>query len=114
MLVDVEGFDEKGISICPNGSMGETVELGGIVVVLPKAPKVKDILFHDLAVEDQYWRKTDLPQELSRIRSMDEWAEMPKEFRDRFRPYIEEEFRRRRDGVWFYNRGDATYITGRH
>jgi hypothetical protein len=45
---------------------------------------------------------------------MDEWAEMPREFREKFRPYIEEEFRRRREGVWFYNRGDATYITGRH
>ena len=45
---------------------------------------------------------------------MDEWAEMPREFREKFRPYIEEEFRRRREGVWFYNRGNATYITGRH
>ena len=55
-----------------------------------------------------------MPKELSRIRSMDEWAEMPREFRARFRPYVEEEFRRRREGFWFYNNGTATYITGRH
>tara|TARA_R100000008_G_scaffold29628_1_gene16356 strand:- start:2913 stop:4814 length:1902 start_codon:yes stop_codon:yes gene_type:complete len=45
---------------------------------------------------------------------MDEWGEMPREFRAKFRPYIEEEFRRRREGFWFYNNGTATYITGRH
>jgi hypothetical protein len=45
---------------------------------------------------------------------MDEWAEMPREFRERFRPYVEEEFRRRREGFWFYNNGEPIYITGRH
>ena len=55
-----------------------------------------------------------MPKELSRIKSMDEWAEMPREFRQKFSPYIEEEFRRRREGFWFYNGGVPTYITGRH
>jgi len=45
---------------------------------------------------------------------MDEWYEMPKEFRQRFSPFIEEEFRRRREGYWFYNNGEPTYVTGRH
>jgi hypothetical protein len=55
-----------------------------------------------------------MPKELSRIKSMDEWLEMPREFRQKFSPYIEEEFRRRREGFWFYNNGEPTYITGRH
>ena len=55
-----------------------------------------------------------MPEELSRIKSMDEWAEMPREFRQKFSPYIEEEFRRRREGFWVYNNGVPTYITGRH
>jgi len=55
-----------------------------------------------------------MPKELSRIKSMDEWGEMPREFRQKFSSYIEEEFRRRRDGFWFYNAGVPTYITGRH
>lgn len=114
MLVDVKGYEGKGISICPNGTLGDHIEIGGLLIVLPKAPKVKDILYYSLPIADQRWRRSDLPKELSRIRSMDEWAEMPREFREKFRPYIEEEFRRRREGVWFYNRGDATYITGRH
>ncbi len=62
----------------------------------------------------QVWRRVPLQKELSRIHSMDEWEEMPREFRAKFRPYIEEEFRRRREGFWFYNNGTATYITGRH
>ena len=60
------------------------------------------------------WERAPMPKELSRIRSMDEWSETPREFRERFRPYIEEEFRRRREGFWFYNNGTPTYITGRH
>ena len=60
------------------------------------------------------WERIPLPAELSRIKSMDEWGEMPREFREKFRPYIEEEFRRRRDGFWFFNKGIPTYITGRH
>ena len=55
-----------------------------------------------------------MPKELSRIKSMDEWAETPREFRQKFSPYIEEEFRRRREGFWFFNGGFPTYITGRH
>ena len=113
-LVDLEEYEDKAVSICPNGTHGDHLEIGGIVIVLPKTPKVKEILYYDLPPKDQYWRRANLPPEISRIRSMDEWAEMPREFREKFRPYIEEEFRRRREGVWFYNRGDATYITGRH
>jgi len=113
-LIKLKDYEDPAISICPNGTMGDHVEVGGIVIVLPKTPKIRSILFHNLPVLDQFWRRSDIPKELSRIRSMDEWAEMPREFREKFRPYIEEEFRRRREGVWFYNRGDATYITGRH
>ena len=44
---------------------------------------------------------------------MDEWAEKPKEFRQKHSKYIEIEFQRRRNGVWFMNNGIPTYITGR-
>jgi hypothetical protein len=45
---------------------------------------------------------------------MDDWMDKPKEFREAFSPYIEQEFKRRREGLWFFNNGEATYITGRH
>ena len=113
VLIDIEGYETKGIKIDPNGTEGEHVELHGIFVVLPKKPKRSEILFHDKPKELQMWQRIPLPEELQRVRSMDEWFEKPAEFRNKFRSYVEKEFQRRRDGVWFYNNGVPTYITGR-
>ena len=113
-LLDIENYEEPAIKICPNGTEGEIIELGGILICLPKRPPKKNIIGYKKSDDLQVWERTPMPQELSRIRSMDEWAEMPRQFREKFRPYIEEEFRRRREGFWFYNNGTATYITGRH
>ena len=112
-LAIVDGYDEEVVKVCPNGTLGDVIELGGLLIGLPEKPK-EGIQGEGLASDLQVWSRVPLPQELSRIRSMDEWAESPKEFRERFRPYIEEEFRRRRDGHWFYNAGKPTYVTGRH
>ena len=114
MLVDVEGYDQQGIVICPNGTQGEVVEIGDLLIVLPSTPEPDQIANHGLPQEDQYWKRQELPEELLRVRSMDEWLESPKEFRQKFRPYVEREFTRRRDGFWFYNDGVPTYISGRH
>jgi hypothetical protein len=113
-LIDIKGHENKGIKIDPNGTEGDIIELHGLLVVLPKKPKKSEILFHDKPKSMQLWERTPMPEELRRIGSMDEWYEKPKEFRDRFSPYIEQEFNRRRKGVWFYNNGVPTYITGRH
>ena len=114
VLIDIDGYEAKGIKIDPNGTEGEIMELHGLLVVLPKKPKRSEILFHEKPKAMQVWQRIAMPEELQRIRSMDEWLEKPSEFRKKFRAYIEQEFQRRRDGVWFYNNGVATYITGRH
>jgi hypothetical protein len=114
VLVDIDGYETKGIKIDPNGTEGEIMELHGLLVVLPKKPKRSEILFHEKPKAMQMWERIAMPEELQRIRSMDEWLEKPAEFRKKFRSYIEQEFQRRRDGVWFYNNGVPTYITGRH
>jgi len=114
ILLNIKDYEEPAVKICPNGTEGEIIELGGILICLPERPKKKDIFGHKEPNSMQMWRRIPMPKELSRVRSMDEWAEMPREFREKFRPYIEEEFRRRREGFWFYNNGTATYITGRH
>ena len=114
VLVDIKGYEYKGIKIDPNGTEGEHVELHGLLVVLPKKPSRSEILFHDQPKKLQLWKRTPMPEEMRRIRSMDEWFEKPAEFRNKFRSYVEQEFQRRRDGVWFYNNGEPTYITGRH
>lgn len=114
VLIDIKGYETKGIKIDPNDTEGEVIELHGLLVVLPKKPPRSEILFHDLPEAMQLWQRIPMPEELQRIRSMDEWLEKPAEFRKKFHSYIEQEFQRRRDGVWFYNNGVATYITGRH
>ena len=113
-LNKAKGYDNYVVNICPNGTEGEVIEIGGIDIQLPKAPKDKDILNYGRDVHLQMWRRLPVPEELQRIRSMDEWYEMPTEFKKRFSPYIEQEFKRRREGVWFWNNGERVYITGRH
>jgi len=113
-LVEIEEYVHPAISICPNGTKGEVIEIGGLVIILPTQPPKKQISGYNKPKHMQMWTRFDMPEELSRIKSMDEWSEMPREFRQKFSAYIEEEFRRRREGFWFYNNGVATYITGRH
>lgn len=113
-LKKVEGYDEYVINICPNDTEGEVVTIGGVDIQLPKTPTKKEILFNERERNMQMWERLPVPIELQRIRSMDEWYEMPSDFKKRFSPYIEKEFDRRRNGVWFYNNGEPVYITGRH
>ncbi len=114
MLIEVEGYEDKAVVVDPRGTHGEVLDIDGLLVALPKKPPKKEILFSEEPRKMQMWRRLDVPQELSSIRSMDEWYEKPAEFRKKFLPYIEREFDRRRNGVWFYNNGEPTYITGRH
>jgi len=114
MLVKVDNYDEQAISICPQGTQGKSIEIGGLLIVLPTQPPEKEIAGYGKPNSMQLWERVSMPQELSRIKSMDEWGEMPREFREKFSAYIEEEFRRRRNGFWFFNNGEPTYITGRH
>jgi len=114
VLIDIEGYDIPAISICPKGTQGEVIERGSLLIMLPVQPPAKEIQGHGDPDHMQVWKRVSMPEELSRIKSMDEWGEMPREFRQKFSPYIEEEFRRRREGFWFYNAGRPTYITGRH
>lgn len=113
-LVTLEGYEEQVVNICPHDTKGEVIEISGLEIQLPALPSDDEILFAGLPKDQQYWRRTEMPKELSSIRSMDEWAESPREFRQKHTPFIQREFKRRREGVWFYNQGVPTYITGRH
>ena len=114
MLKDIEGHDEKIVCIDPNGTVGKIIDLDGLYIALPKKPKKQDILFHDQPKSEQYWRRHAPPKELMDIKGMDEWYDKPPEFRRKYEPYIDQEFKRRREGVWFYNNGTPTYLTGSH
>jgi len=111
-LVEIE--DEVIVNICSQGTAGDIIVYGDLAIQLPKKPKKQDILFHDLPKEQQMWERTELPEELRKVNSMEEWMTMPETFRKKYTPYIAQEYERRRSGVWFFNNGVPTYITGNH
>jgi len=113
-LVNIEGVDEPVVNICPQGTGGEVINISDVYVQLPAVPAKKEILFNNLKKEEQYWRRIEPPVDLMKIRSMDEWNDMPKPFKERYTEFIRKEFERRRNGVWFMNNGEPTYITGHH
>ena len=78
------------------------ITLDGLNIILPKVPNKKQILFSDYPKKEQYWRRTEIPKGLS------------PDTQELFVEYIYEEFRRRREGVWFMNNGIPVYLTGNH
>lgn len=102
---------QEVINICPNNSDGPIIEIESLSIQLPKP---ESFLFSDLPKEQQMWKRQDIPRDLAQINSMDDWYESPREFQQKWSPYIEQEFKRRKEGLWFMNNGEETYITGHH
>jgi len=105
---DAEGYHttwhnetKDAVMICPQGTKGEIIEMDGLKIQLPKKPTDKTkILYHDLPKKEQYWRREEEPEGLN-VDSEEAFSE-----------YIYEQYRKRREGVWFMNNGKATYLTG--
>jgi len=97
------GYNEQYdmVVISRTGEIGDIINISGLNIALPKAPK--DCFSRSKNIRDQYWERQDLPKELSKIQSIFHWNEMPAEFKDRWVDYIETEFDRREDGMWFMN-----------
>jgi hypothetical protein len=112
-LVFSEEHQEQVITLFDN-DYGDVIDLHGLLITLPKKPKKQEILFHNLPKKDQHWRRLDVPDDIQKTKSLDDWNEKPKEVRSKYDPFIAQEFERRKNGVWFYNNGTPTYITGRH
>ena len=104
--------DYDMVVISKTGQVGQVINISGLNIGLPLAPK--DCIQRSTTSVDQYWERTDLPKELSRIQSIFHWNEMPSEFKNRWVDYIEREFDYRDQGCWFMNKGIPTYITGSH
>lgn len=95
--------DTEGVNICPFSTRGETIVLQDLSITLPKEPEDKTkILFHDKPKEEQFWTRQHVPEEINPD-NVELWDD-----------YIREEYRRRREGLWFYNNGKAVYLTGHH
>lgn len=100
-----KGYDqtEGVINIDPHSTKGEIFELDGLKVQIPEVPKnKKDILFWDKKRKDQCWEREPLPQGCTPDNA------------EPFADYILDQFKKRREGVWFYNNGEPTWLSPRH
>lgn len=71
---------------------------------LPELPPEEEILFHDLQKEKQHWQHPNF-----------NYDDINKKWTDEKKiAFVKRELTRRRDGIWFYNNGEPTYITGSH
>ena len=102
------GYDKEHdiIVLSRNGQIGEIIEIQGLVIALPKAPKE---IYKD---PKNKWVKFEYPKELQRIKNIFDWRNYPESSKEKWYDYIDEEFRRREEGFWFTNNGKPTWITG--
>ena len=103
------GYNKENdiVVISKTGQIGEIYEIQGLKIALPKTPK-------NLIKGNDRWEAKEYPKELKNINSIFEWRDYPDEFKAKWENYIDNEFKKREEGHWFYNRGVATYITGTH
>jgi hypothetical protein len=95
------------IIISKSGQIGDIYQIQNLRIALPKSPAKID-------KSNDKWVVEELPKELKRIQSVFDWRDYPDDFKEKWEPYIDEQFRRREEGHWFNNKGVGTYITGTH
>jgi hypothetical protein len=108
------GYNSKYdfVVISKTGQIGDVIVIQGLKIALP--PVGNKCLQRHKKETEQYWERKELPKVLSKIQSIFQWNEMDSTFKDRWVDYVEEEFDRREQGMWFMNNGIPTYITGAH
>lgn len=92
--------EEDAVMICPKGTLGKVISLDDLNIRLPKAPARSRIKYSKLKKVDQFWKREEMPEGLT-----------PKNV-DNFTDFILEQFRLRREGMWFMNNGEPVYLTG--
>ena len=108
------GYDVEHdvVVISKDGTIGDVIEIQNLKIALPAIPD--NVYSASDKIEDQCWTKSEYPKPLAKIKSVFDWERYPVNFKEEWYDYIDEEFKRREEGYWFYNRGVATYITGSH
>ena len=96
------------VVISKTGQIGDVYSIQNLKIALPKTPKkIKKF-------NSNSWEVTEYSKELKRIKTIFDWREYPHEFKNKYIDYIEDEFKKREQGFWFYNKDVPTYITGTH
>ena len=99
--------DHDVIVISKTGKIGEIYEIQGLAIALPAENNTHKF-------ESNRWEFSEYPKELEKIKTVFDWKEYSSEFQEKWFDYIDNEFRLRDEGFWFYNNSNPTYITGTH
>jgi len=95
------------VVISKTGQIGEIYEIQNLKIALPKQSNI-------VKFKSNKWEYTEYPKELNKIKTIFDWKEYPNDFKEKYIEYIENEFKRREEGLWYYNRDVPTYLTGTH
>ena len=106
------GYDKQSdvVVISKSGQIGDIVQIQGLNIALPKAPK--NIYKCSNKKSEQKWHKFQIPNAFAKIKTRFDWEDYPKDFKEKHYSYIDQEFDRRENGFWFTNNGMPTYLTG--
>ena len=99
------GYNEEYdiIIISKDGTLGEVYDIQGVRIGLPQVPENSSMIINsDKAKFAQKWKREELPEGLN-----EETMEDPK-----YSDYIDEQFRKRYEGVWVKINGHNIYMTG--
>ena len=95
------------VVISKTGKIGEIYNIQNLKIALPKTPA-------KISKANTEWTPEEYPTELKQIQSVFDWRDYPDDFKEKWEPYIDEQFKYRDEGHWFNNKGVGTYITGTH
>ena len=96
------------VVISKTGKIGEIYEIQNLKIALPSVP------VQVCKLQKNKWSKIEPPKELSRLKNIFDWRNYPDENKEQWYDYIDEEFKYRDEGFWFYNNNKPTYLTGTH
>ena len=103
--------DHDVVVISKTGEIGEIYEIQNLKIALPA---INNVFKSSSKKEDQRWQQLEYPIELKKIKTVYEWNQQPESFKEKWYDYINNEFIKREEGYWYYNKGVPTYITGAH
>jgi len=98
------------VVISKTGQIGEVLEIQGLKIALPLAPK--SVYSRGKSKVEQKWEKFEESPIINKIKTVFDWQNQPESFKEEHYTYIDEEFNRRDNGFWFMNNGEPTYLTG--
>jgi hypothetical protein len=88
-----------------------TLELYGVKIKLPDRPPLEEIKGYGLPLAEQRWQREELPEYFNKVEYNKAGDLILTEAQEAF---AREEVRRCKEGFWFMNCGEPTYLTGKN